>query len=486
MLRRFPFALALLASPAFGQSSTPISALPAASTLTGSEIVPIVQSAATKRTTTAAVAGTITGLSNTWTAANVVARTGDVTTDPTVTTSTSNWQTWRTASATSSGSANEQTAFFSLNIPAGHGSGIAYEAEPLYTRCTTADSNTYGLGAYDCVGAEFQAITSGTGSLMRIWGTDTVVNVIPGSDGYATGYESGIYNNGTTGALQTATVKQNFNAACLGPNNCTAIMNANAVGGSAYNYGFPMIKQIFATGAPVFAIVDSGASFASIAGIYADGHTLALNNAEVIGAAATTRYTGFYTGANSSSLSLRWNGGANNTAESGSNAGSDYNICSYSDSGSFLTCPLTITRSTGNVTIGSLSATTLYNTTANLTNNITSGYTQTKFLAGNGAATFAVGAGAGTGATVVCLSGHICDNVGGTLTLTTGTSPAAGAQLTITFSVARTYLPNCVFNITSGTALYFANSTTSTAVANTAAALSASTGYTVGYVCTGV
>lgn len=47
--------------------------------------------------------------------------------------------------------------------------------------------------------------------------------------------------------------------------------------------------------------------------------------------------------------SLRWYMGANNTAESGSNAGSDFFIAAASDAGSFLNAPLRIARSTGAV-----------------------------------------------------------------------------------------------------------------------------------------
>jgi hypothetical protein len=65
----FYLVLYLIPSSALAQSATPISALPAASTLTGSEIVPVVQGGATKRATTGAVSATILGSANTWTAA---------------------------------------------------------------------------------------------------------------------------------------------------------------------------------------------------------------------------------------------------------------------------------------------------------------------------------------------------------------------------------------------------------------------------------
>jgi len=47
--------------------------------------------------------------------------------------------------------------------------------------------------------------------------------------------------------------------------------------------------------------------------------------------------------------SNRWNLYTNNTAESGSNVGSDLELNTYADNGAFLSTPLFIKRSTGNV-----------------------------------------------------------------------------------------------------------------------------------------
>ena len=293
--------------------------------------------------------------SNTWSHPQITTSNGAITTDGGVTTNNTTVQVYHQASSSSSGTANEFSGFYSLYVPSGHGSGIAYEAAPVYARCVTGDSNTYALSAYDCVGGEFQAITTGTGQLMRIWGVDTTVRVSAGSDAYASGYENDIYNAGTAGGLQTPTAKQNLNMDCLGPNNCTSILAANVGGGALYNYGFPMISQIFVAHAPVFTVQDITSNFANMAGIFADGHTLSRNNTFVIGSAGSTRYVGYYTGANDSALSLRWNTGANGNAESGSDAGSDYNICRYSDSGSFIDCPISIPRATGIVNTTNIS-----------------------------------------------------------------------------------------------------------------------------------
>lgn len=64
------------------------------------------------------------------------------------------------------------------------------------------------------------------------------------------------------------------------------------------------------------------------------------------GAAGTVRNEWFQT-----SGVGRWQLLANNTAETGSNVGTDFGICRYSDAGSGLDCPITITRSNGGIEI---------------------------------------------------------------------------------------------------------------------------------------
>lgn len=64
------------------------------------------------------------------------------------------------------------------------------------------------------------------------------------------------------------------------------------------------------------------------------------------GAAATNRDLNFRTG-----TSGRWSVRANATAEGGANAGTDLQILSRTDAGSFLATPVTITRSTSKVTL---------------------------------------------------------------------------------------------------------------------------------------
>lgn len=63
-------------------------------------------------------------------------------------------------------------------------------------------------------------------------------------------------------------------------------------------------------------------------------------------AAGYRRYLNMTTGG-----SYRWVLGTNGTAESGSNAGSDFLVARYSDTGAFIDYPLTITRATGNTVV---------------------------------------------------------------------------------------------------------------------------------------
>lgn len=72
----------------------------------------------------------------------------------------------------------------------------------------------------------------------------------------------------------------------------------------------------------------------------------------VTSAAATSRMVTFQTAG-----SNRWIIGANNTAETGSNVGSDWFINRYSDAGAFIDAPFNIKRSTGLTTVTGITAT---------------------------------------------------------------------------------------------------------------------------------
>jgi hypothetical protein len=114
----------------------------------------------------------------------------------------------------------------------------------------------------------------------------------------------------------------------------------------------------------------------------------------------------------------------------------------------------------------------------------------TTAIAGTAAVTLTAGASGqvGSGATLVCAASHVCDQVSGELTLTTGTGAlAAGTVATVTFPAARTNIPNCVETIEGGTTFLApqrTETTTSLAVA-VGAAMAPSTAYTLTYVCGG-
>ena len=107
-------------------------------------------------------------------------------------------------------------------------------------------------------------------------------------------------------------------------------------------------------------------------------------------------------------------------------------------------------------------------------------------IAGTGAATFSPGAAAGAGATMVCTTSRLCDNISGSFTLTTGTGPGTGTLGTITLPSTRATAPDCVVTIRSTTGAQVSDSETVSAITVTAlSALSVSTAYFGTYICGG-
>jgi hypothetical protein len=111
-------------------------------------------------------------------------------------------------------------------------------------------------------------------------------------------------------------------------------------------------------------------------------------------------------------------------------------------------------------------------------------------LSGTATATFALGATGqvGAGATTVCTTGHTCDETSGEVLLTTGTgSLTAGLILTTTLGTTRAKSPNCLVELT-GSATYLGATkaeTVTTYAVTVGSGLTASTPYTVTYVCGG-
>jgi hypothetical protein len=112
--------------------------------------------------------------------------------------------------------------------------------------------------------------------------------------------------------------------------------------------------------------------------------------------------------------------------------------------------------------------------------------------AGTQTANFTLGAASvvGSGASATCTTGHVCDSVSGTITLTAGSSiSATGPFLTIDLMVSRTNDPNCDIDIyTTGSGLFssYYPTTGQTTVTLTSTSNLSSTTYTIWYLCGGI
>ncbi len=110
-------------------------------------------------------------------------------------------------------------------------------------------------------------------------------------------------------------------------------------------------------------------------------------------------------------------------------------------------------------------------------------------LLSSGTASFAVGAAAGSGATLACTTNHVCSASSGTATLTTAGTPAAGTLATITYGVTfgSAALPNCLVSLSlaSGTVTYELDwvEGTTTIVVKTGSGLVTGTAYVLRYRC---
>jgi hypothetical protein len=122
-------------------------------------------------------------------------------------------------------------------------------------------------------------------------------------------------------------------------------------------------------------------------------------------------------------------------------------------------------------------------------NTTATGFVSGKFMMGSGTMSLGTGSAAGTGPSIACLSGHVCDGVSGTVTLTTGTSPTTGTLATLSFPNTHSNSANCVVDVLQSgvgrvtTATWSESTTAVTLTANSA--LTASTAYTVKYWCGG-
>ena len=121
-------------------------------------------------------------------------------------------------------------------------------------------------------------------------------------------------------------------------------------------------------------------------------------------------------------------------------------------------------------------------------NTTAAGFISGKFFMGTGTMGLTAGAAAGAGPTIACATNHVCSAWNGTVTLTTGTSPATGTLATLSFPNTHTNDADCQVSVQSSTGLVTTNtwSESTTALTITAnAALAAGTAYTVKYICGG-
>ncbi|UZF57727.1 hypothetical protein LH935_06995 [Gordonia polyisoprenivorans] len=137
------------------------------------------------------------------------------------------------------------------------------------------------------------------------------------------------------------------------------------------------------------------------------------------GAAASNRLAQFLTAS-----VARWKLGADGTAESGSNAGTDYIANSYDDSGTLIATILRLTR-LGAVTLGRQGrAITILG----------------RLVSGAAAATVAAGAQASS----ATAAGNGANDSAGTLNVTAAASPVAGTLASVTFATAYSTTPHVV------------------------------------------
>lgn len=122
----------------------------------------------------------------------------------------------------------------------------------------------------------------------------------------------------------------------------------------AYNAGLAAIAGLATTDSNIIVgdgstwVAESGATARTSLGL-GTGNSPVFTGAIIDAAAATSRNTLYRT-----SGSNRWTVAVNATAESGSDAGSNFVVSRYDDSGVFISSPISITRSTGVVAIADL------------------------------------------------------------------------------------------------------------------------------------
>lgn len=194
-------------------------------------------------------------------------------------------------------------------------------------------------------------------------GTPTTLNFAKGSQwGYSSGYRAIILGD-TAGSPNNVTVAIGYdpvgNANGSFTGNGSEVLFRNAVEfttpNAANNAWLKPLKFDSSGNTTLLGLTAGTANFTGDLTISKASPVLSINASSgdpvvsIDGAAGQIKSTRYRTG-----TSLRWLTGANATAESGSNAGSDFVIQRYNDAGAGLGAALTITRSTGTATFSGI------------------------------------------------------------------------------------------------------------------------------------
>lgn len=252
------------------------------------------------------------------------------------------------------------------------------------------------------------------GSFSATPGVGLKIDIFGGTGAYGMGLSGGALNMNSGGAFAW------YNATTP-----SAPVQTMALDGSG---NLSVLGTLGVTGAASFAagaVVAGGALTVSGGGIPG-----ALN---IDAPAGSVRQFNFTTAG-----SARWRLSVSSAAESGGNVGSDFNLQRFSDAGASLGVALSIVRSTGLITLGSLPALT--------------GSTVHGVLVGQGAAAAITSTAAGTAGQVLTSQGAAADpTFTGAVSGTTGFSgptPAAPTSTTSTMAGMGAAPANCVFTPT--------------------------------------
>jgi hypothetical protein len=151
-------------------------------------------------------------------------------------------------------------------------------------------------------------------------------------------------NAPTIGTGATVTSYQAFYAAdsSAGGSNYAFRTNMTSGSGKWAFYSSGTALSYFNGNVLIGTTTDNGTDKLQVTGSATVTGTLTSGSHTVTGAAASYRAISYYT-----ATTQRWMIGANQTAESGSNAGSDFSVDRYNDAGTWVDSPLTILRSSG-------------------------------------------------------------------------------------------------------------------------------------------